>query len=65
MDYVAYFKVATLEIYHLDEDMAMLSMKQGLCPSRFTFSLDKTFYKSYSELLMHIQKYIHATKRST
>lgn len=29
-DYVAYFKVATLEVYHLDESMAMLALKKGL-----------------------------------
>lgn len=48
---MAYFKVATLEIYHLDKSMAMLALTQGLQPSRFTFLLDKMFSKSYSNLL--------------
>lgn len=52
-DYVTQFKVATLEIYNLDELMAMLAMKRGLHSSQFNFSLDKTYPKSYSELLAH------------
>lgn len=47
-----------LEIYHLDELMAMLSMKRWLHPSGFIYLLDKTYSKSYLELLTHAQKYI-------
>lgn len=51
--------MATLEIYHLDESLAMLAVKRGLHPSWFTYLLDKTYLKSYVELLIHAQKYIH------
>lgn len=50
---MARFKVATLEVYHLDEFMAMLAFKRGLCFSRLTYSLDKTPMKSYSEMLTY------------
>lgn len=55
---MARFKVA-IEIYHPGEAMAILAMKQGLHPFEFTFSFDKTFSKSYLELLTCTQKYIH------
>lgn len=41
-DYVAWFKIAMLEVYYLDEFVAMLTLKRGLRPYRFTYSLDKT-----------------------
>lgn len=59
MNYVARFKVATLEIYYLNKFVAILSIKRGMHPFQFTFLLDKTFPKSYSEFLTCIQKYIH------
>lgn len=49
-----------LEVYNLDKSMVMLALKRGHCPSHFTYSLDKTFFKSYSEMLARAQKYIHA-----
>lgn len=58
-DCVAWFMVATLKVYHLDESIAMLALKWGLCPSHLTYSLDKISIKSYSEMLVHAQKYIH------
>lgn len=57
-DYMACFKVAMLEIYHLDELVAMLAMKRELHPSQFTYSMDKTYPKFYLELLVHAHKYI-------
>lgn len=42
-DFVARFKEAILDIYHLDKSVAMLALKKELYPSRFTNSLDKTF----------------------
>lgn len=55
---MTWFKVATLEIYNLDKSVAMLVMKRGLRPFKFTCLLDKIYYKSYLELLVHTQKYI-------
>lgn len=46
------------EIYNLDEVEAMLMMKRGLRSSRFTYLLDKTYTKSYLELLNYAKKYI-------
>lgn len=57
-EYIDRFKSATLEIYNMDESIAMLALKRGLRSFRFTYSLDKTYPKSYSELLTHAQKYI-------
>lgn len=48
---MARFKSAALEIYHLDESMAILAIKRGLCTSCFTYFLDKKHPKSYLELL--------------
>lgn len=50
-DYMARFKVATLEVYNLNEFVAMLVMKKGLRTSHFTYLLDKTHPKSYLEML--------------
>ena len=57
-DFVAHFNAATLEITDLNEFVAMLALKKGLKQSRFTYSLDKTFPKTYSELLARASKYI-------
>lgn len=54
------FKMATLEIYNLNEIVAMLALKKGLRISWFTYFLDKKPPKIYSELLIRAQKYIHA-----
>lgn len=56
---MAWFKVAMLEVYNLDKSMAMIAKKRGLRTSRFTYSLDKANPKSYSEMLVHAQNYIH------
>lgn len=64
-DYIVQFKLAILEIYNLDESVAMLAMKRGLRSSRFIYSLDKTYLKSYSKLLIHAQKYIHAKEATS
>lgn len=32
-DYMVQFKAATLEVYHLNDFLAMLALKRGLCPS--------------------------------
>lgn len=61
-DYMAQFKVAILEVYHLDNSLAMLVLKWGLPPSRLTYSLDKIPAKSYLEVLADAKKYIHADK---
>lgn len=58
-EYVARFKVIALEVYNLDEFVAMLAMKRGLKISRFTYFLDKKPSRIYSELLSRAQKYIH------
>lgn len=57
-DYVARFKSAILEIYDLDEHVAMLASKRGLRSSKFTYSIYKTYPRSYLELLTCAQKYI-------
>ncbi|XP_073103311.1 uncharacterized protein [Elaeis guineensis] len=50
-DFVARFKVTTLEVRDLNEDMVISVMKKGLKGSRFTYSLDKTLSRTYAELL--------------
>lgn len=59
-DYVARFKVAALEVYNLNEFVAMLAIKRKLRTSQFTYSLDKKLPRSYLELLSRAKKYIHA-----
>ena len=59
-DFVARFNTATLEITDLNEYVAMSALKKGLKQSRFTYSLDKIFPKTYSELLALASKYIRA-----
>ena len=56
---MARFNVATLEVRDLNEDMAISTMKRGLRGSRFTYSLNKTLSRIYTELLEHAYKYIH------
>lgn len=53
-DYVAQFKKATLEVYNLDVSVAMLARKRRICTFCFTYSLDKTHSKSYSEMLARV-----------
>lgn len=60
-EYMVRFKTAMMEIYHLDEVVAMPAMKR-LHPSRFIYSLDKTYFMSYLELLTCTQKYIRVEK---
>ena len=57
---MARFNAATLEITDLNEVVAMSAFKKGLKQSRFTYSLDKTFPKTYPELLARASKYIRA-----
>lgn len=57
-DFVVYFKSTTMNVYNLDEFVAMLVMKRGLCFSLFTYSLDKKSSRSYSKLLLRTLKYI-------
>ena len=64
-DFVARFNTATLEITDLNEYVAMSALKKGLKQSRFTYSLDKTFTKTYSELLARASKYIRADEGAT
>ena len=59
-DYITRFKTAALEIYSLDEPVAMLALKRGLKTSRLTYSLDKKPPRTYSELLLRAHKYIRA-----
>lgn len=62
-DYVARFKVATLEVHNMDKSMIMLALKRGLHPSHFTYLLDKIFSKFYSEMLARTQ-YTYANERA-
>lgn len=57
-DYMVQFNAATLEIYNLDDCVAILALKRELCTSHFTYSLNKTYPKSYLEMLDPSQKYI-------
>ena len=57
-DFVAQFNVATLEVRDFNEDMAISIMKKGLKRSRFIYSLDKTLFQTYTELLECVYKYI-------
>lgn len=61
-DYATQFKVATLEVYHLDESVAMVALKRGLQPSCLTYSLDKAPTKNYLEMLTRAQKCIHGNE---
>lgn len=54
-DYVAQFKVATLEIYHLDEFVAMMALKCRLLPSHLTYSLDKTPTVLFGDACPHVK----------
>lgn len=54
------FKVAILEIYNMDEPVAMLALKRELWTSWFTYFLDKKPSKTYLELLAHARKNIRA-----
>ena len=56
-DYLDHFTVATVDIPHLNEDIAMAATKGGLRSSRFTYSLKKNFLRTYLELLEHAHKY--------
>lgn len=51
-------KVAMLKVYNLDEYMVMLVLKIGFYTFRFTYFLDKTHPKSFSKMLIYLQKYI-------
>ena len=51
-DFIARFKTATLEVDHLDDLVAMSSLKSGLWISWLTYSLDKNLAHSYTEVLL-------------
>ena len=51
-DFIAQFKVATLEVDHLDDLVAMSALKRSLRISRLTYSLDKNLARSYAEVLL-------------
>lgn len=57
-DYMTWFKSIILEIYNLDEPVAMLTIKRCLHSSKFTYFLDKIYPKFYLELLTYTQKYL-------
>ena len=58
--FVARFNVATLEVWDLNEDMAISTMKRRLRGSRFIYFLDKTLPRTYAELLERAYKYMRA-----
>ena len=62
---MARFNVATLEVRDLNEDMAILAMKRGLRRSRFTYSLNKTLSRTYTDLLECAYKYIRADESAS
>ena len=64
-DFAAHFNTATLEIRDLNEDMTISAMKKGLKRSRFTYSLDKIFFRTYAELLKRAYKYIHVDEAAS
>ena len=55
---MARFNTATLEVRDLNKDMAISTMKRGPKRFRFTYSLDKTLLRTYTELLERAYKYI-------
>ena len=61
-DFVARFNTTTLEVRDLNEDMAISTMKRGPRGSKFSYSLDKTFFQIYAELLEHAYKYIRTNE---
>lgn len=50
-DYLVRFNAATLKIYDLNQDVAMMIVIQGLHSSWFTYSQNKMTPRSYSKLL--------------
>lgn len=64
-DYLVRFNAATLKIYDLNQDVAMMIVIQGLHSSWFTYSQNKMTPRSYSKLLAWTQKYIHADEGAT
>lgn len=50
------FKLVMLEVYNLDQSVAMLAMKRGFHTSYFTCSMDKKHSRSYLELLTCVHK---------
>ena len=59
-DYIRRFNAATLKITDLDQTIAMTAMKDGLRPSKFLFSLKKSFPMDYAEMLSRADKYANA-----
>ena len=57
-DYVVHFNTATLEVYDLNESTAISAMKRRLHSFRFTYSLDKIFFRTYAKLFERTKKYI-------
>ena len=62
---MARFNAATLEVKDLNEDMAISTMKRNLRRSRFIYSLDKTLFQIYAELLEHVYKYIRTDEATS
>ena len=56
------FNTAILEVRDLNEDMVISAMKRSLRGLRFTYSLNKTLFQTYTELLEYAYKYIHVDK---
>lgn len=45
------FNVVTLEIYNLDQSVAMLALEKGLLVNNLKKSLAKTYPKNFAEML--------------
>ena len=52
--------MVTLEICDLDQTVSMSTIKDGLRPSRFFFSMKKKFSADYVKLLTRAEKYAKA-----
>ena len=59
-EFISRFNAATLEVSDLDPMVAMSTMKGGLKPSRFLFSLEKRFSASFTKMLFRAEKYVNA-----
>lgn len=58
--YLSHFNMATLEVWELDQSVAMMALKSELQKNAFLFSLKKKSLKNFIEILAQVEKYTNA-----
>ena len=58
--YVNRFNVATLEVWNLDQSIAMAALKGGLQKNNILFFLEKKYPKDFADLLAQTEGYVRA-----